>query len=96
MFIQVIEFSTDRIDEGRVAVEEYRASTEGSRTATRAVLAQDRDNPGKYVNIVFFPSYEEAMRNSELPETQKLSATLMGLGNGEPRFLNLDIISDQT
>ena len=94
MFVQVIEFSTDRIEEGQAAVDEYRASTEGRRTNTRGILAADRDNPGKYVNIVFFPSYEEAMKNSEMPETQKLSQTLMGLTNGEPTFRNLDILSD--
>ena len=95
MFVQLIEFSTDRIEEGRAAVEEYREATEGRRTATRGILAQDRDNPGKYVNIVFFPSYEDAMKNSEMPETQKLSMTLMGLGSGEPRFINLDVIDDR-
>jgi hypothetical protein len=95
MFVQVIEFSTDRIDEGRAAIEEYRESTKGRRTAARGILGQDRDTPGRYLNIVFFPSYEEAMKNSEMPETQKLAQTLMGLGTGEPRFVNLDVIYDE-
>lgn len=96
MFVQVIDFRTSRFEEGKAAVDEYRAATEGRRTVTRAVLAQDRDNPGHYLNIVFFPSYEEAMKNSEMPETQKLSATLAGLADGEPRFINLDVISDDS
>lgn len=94
MFVQIIEFGTDRIDEALAAVEEYRSASEGRRTNTRGLLTQDRDHPGRYVNIVFFPSYEEAMKNSELPETQKLAQTMMSLGNGEPRFVNLDILSD--
>jgi hypothetical protein len=93
-FIQIIEFETDRIDEGRKFVDEYRAATEGKRTATRGVLTEDRDNPGHYVNIIFFPSYEEAMKNSELPETQELSGKLMSIGKGEPKFYNLDVIDD--
>lgn len=96
MFVQVIDFRTSRLDEGRAAIDEYRAATEGRRTVTRAVLTQDRDEPGHYINMVFFPSYEEAMKNSEMPETQKLAATLAGLSDGETRFLNLDIISDES
>jgi hypothetical protein len=93
-FIQIIEFETDRIDEGRKAVDEYRAASESKRTATRGILTEDRDNPGHYVNIVFFPSYEDAMKNSELPETQELSGKLMSLGKGQPKFYNLEVIDD--
>ena len=96
MFIQVIDFKTDRIEEGQAHVDEYRANTAGRRTARRAILAQDRDNPGRYFNIVFFDSYEDAMKNSEMPETQKLSEALMGLGDGLPTFVNLDVLTDQT
>ncbi len=95
MFIQVIEFKTDKIDEGRAAVDEYRAKTDGRRTATRGILAADRDNSGTYLNIVFFPSYEDAMKNSEMPETQELAGKMMALGDGPPRFLNLDVIYDE-
>jgi hypothetical protein len=95
VFVQVIEFQTSRFDEAQAAVHEYRASTKGRRTATRGVLAADRDNPGHYVNIVFFPSYEDAMKNSEMPETQALSATMMALGDGPPRFHNLDVVFDE-
>jgi hypothetical protein len=95
MFIQVIDFRTSRIEEGRAAVDEYRSSTEGRRTATRGILTEDRDEPQHYVNIVFFDSYEDAMRNSEMPETQKLAQTLGGLSDGEPRFLNLEVLMDE-
>ena len=33
------------------------------------MLTRDRDRPNTYVDIVEFPSYEDAMKNSELPET---------------------------
>jgi hypothetical protein len=95
MFIQMIEFSTDRIDEGQKYVDEYRSKTEGKRTARRGILAKDRDNPNKYVNIVFFDSYDSAMKNSEMPETQELAGKLMGLSTGDPTFHNLEVLDDR-
>lgn len=95
MFIQVIDFRTSRIDEGRKAVEEYRAATEGKRTAKRGILTKDRDEENRYVNLVFFDSYEDAMKNSEMPETNKLAETLMGLSDGPATFLNLEILDDE-
>jgi hypothetical protein len=72
-FVQTIEFRTSRPDEMRKAVGEWEEATEGKRKMGRRVLCQDRDNPGRYLNIVFFESYEEAMQNSSLPETDALS-----------------------
>jgi hypothetical protein len=94
VFIQVIDFHTTRIDEGKAAVEEYRAATDGRRTASRAILTKDRDEADRYLNVVFFDSYEAAMKNSEMPETQKLAMTLDSLSDGETRFLNLEVLSD--
>lgn len=96
MFIQVIDFHTSRIDEGKKAVEEYRAATEGRRTATRGILTKDRDEADHYLNVVFFDSFEDAMKNSEMPETQKLAMTLDGLSDGQTRFLNLEVLEDMS
>ena len=94
MFIQVIDFYTDNIDEGQKLVDEFREKTQGKRTATRGILTADRDNPGHYINLVFFPSYEAAMKNSELPETQELAGGLAKLTKEPPTFLNLDILRE--
>ena len=93
-FVQIIDFKTSRMDEGRALVEEWEKATEGKRTASRAVLCQDRDDPNRYVNIVFFDSYESAMENSNLPETQQLSSDLAKLMDGPPTFLDLDVIDE--
>jgi quinol monooxygenase YgiN len=95
MFIQIIEFETDRIDEGRKLVDEYEETTQGKRTSRRGILAKDRDKKNHYVNIVFFDDYESAMKNSELPETQRLSEQLMKIASGDPKFYNLDVIDDR-
>jgi hypothetical protein len=43
---------------------------------------------------VEFPSYEEAMANSELPETAEFAARLMELCDGPPTFRNLDVLRE--
>ena len=67
-FIQIIEVTTTRPEEIQELVKEWSARTQGRRTAYRATLTADRDRPGTYVQIVEFPSYQEAMANSGLPE----------------------------
>ncbi len=94
MFIQVIEFSTDRPDEVQALVDEYLAASEGTRTSQRGILTKDRDADNSYVNIVFFDSYEAAMKNSELPATSHFSEQMMKLCSGPPTFKNLDVVYD--
>jgi hypothetical protein len=46
--------------------------------------------------IVFFDSYESAMENSNLPETNEFSQKMMELLDGPPTFYNLDVVEDKT
>jgi precorrin isomerase len=91
-FVQIIEFTTSRYEEGRKLVDEYREKTKDTSTVTRGMDLRDRDNPNKYYTVVEFPSYEEAMRNSESPQTQELASKLAELGDGPPTFYNCDIV----
>ena len=95
-FVQIIEFKTSKIDEMEKLGNEWEAASAGKRLARRRVLCQDRDNPGRYFNIVFFDSYEEAMKNSDLPETSEFAQKMVALGDGPPSFYNLDVIEDRT
>jgi len=90
-FIQVIEMVTTRPDEVEAMVDEWRAATDGRRTARRGTFTQDRDRPNTYVQIVEFPSYEDAMANSALPETAGFAERLAGLCDGPMAFRNLDV-----
>ena len=72
-FVQIIEFLTSKVAEMQAVADEWEKATEGTRKAGRRVLCQDRDNPGRYFNVVFFGSYEDAMENSALPETDSFS-----------------------
>ena len=91
MFVQLIEFQTDRIAEFDAAVDEWVGESKGWRAATRALRTEDRDRPGTYVQIVEFPSYEAAMEDSRRAETTRLAERLAALCTGPPVFRNLDV-----
>lgn len=95
-FIQIIEFTTTRIDEANRLFDQWLTATQGKRSARRITLTTDRDRPNTYLEIVEFPSYEEAMRNSDLPETQSFSDQFRALCDGDPIFRNLDVIRDDS
>jgi len=95
-FVQIIEFRTSKPDEMSKVEQEWERATEGKRRAVRRVLAQDRDNPGRYFNIVFFDSYEAAMENSALPETSRFAEKMMSFADGPATFYNLDVVTDAT
>jgi quinol monooxygenase YgiN len=93
-FVQVVEFRTNNVDAMRELSREYERATEGKRTARRAVLTADRDDPGRYLMLIFFDSYESAMENSALPETQRNAAQMQSLAEGPASFRNLDVIDE--
>ena len=94
-FIQIIEFSTTRLDEIQALVDEWRAATGGRSQARHSTLTEDRDRPGTYLQLVRFPSYEAAMANSNLPETGHLAEQLAKLCDGPPAFRNLDLVREE-
>lgn len=94
-FIQIIEYTTTRIDELNTALDAWLENTKGSRAAARGVQTADRDSANTYVQIVEFPSYEDAMANSNLPETGEFAAQLAALCDGPPTFRNLDVIREE-
>jgi hypothetical protein len=93
-FMQIIEFRTSDIDGVRQVDEDWRRATEGKRTARRELLARDHSDPTRYFAIVYFDSYESAMENSGLPETQAAAEQYMKATDGEPVFYDLDVIED--
>jgi hypothetical protein len=95
-FIQIIEGHTSRGDEIEALTAELEESTKGRFTARRAIRTQDRDDPSHFLTIVFFDSYESAMENSSLPETEEFSTKMMELIDGPPTFYNLDVVDERT
>jgi hypothetical protein len=94
-FIQIIEGRTTRADELMALEEEWRQATEGKRTLRRSIVTRDRNDPDKYVIIAFFDSYESAMVNSNLPETNEFGRKQEALLDGPMVFTDLDVVEDQ-
>ena len=93
-FVQIIEFETDRQDELEKLYREWLAATEGKRTVLHEYHTRDRDRPTHFVEIVEFPSYEQAMVNSDLPETRQIAERMRALCESEPKFVNLDVLRE--
>jgi hypothetical protein len=94
-FIQIIEFTTSRIDEVKALGDEYRetrlAAGDGS-PPVRGTVTADRDRPNTYLNIVEFASYEDAMSNSNDPRTSEFAEKMGKLCDGPPKVYNLDTV----
>ena len=89
-YVQIIEMKTSRIDEIDALIEELRASGDPM-PMTRATMVADRDRPNYYLNILEFDSYEDAMANSNRPETTGMAQRMASLCDEPPRFYNLDV-----
>ena len=95
-FIQIIEGHSTRGDEIAAAAAELEAATQDRFTVRRSIRTQDRDDPSKFMTIVFFDSYEAAMENSNLPETGAFAAKMAEFLDGPPTFHNLDVVEDKS
>ena len=95
-FVQIMEITTSNYDAITDLDRQWRAATEGKRTLRREVVARDRNNPDRYIVLAFFDSYESAMENSNLPETQEFSARFGEFTDGPVIFQDFDIIEDNS
>ena len=91
-FIQIVEFISDQHDEIKRLSNQFRADTEGKRTTQRVSITSDRDNPRRYLIIAEFESYEAAMENSNLEETDALAEAMRALVDGPPTYHNLNVL----
>ncbi|MGP4088493.1 ester cyclase [Streptomyces sp. KR55] len=94
-FVQIIDCKTDRIDEMNRLMDSWVEQTKGKRTATHDLIGKDRSEPRHFVEIVEFPSYEEAMKNSRLPETNRIFEEMVALCDEMPTFTDLDVVRDE-
>ena len=88
-FVQIIEFKTSRIEEVEALIESRRS--DGGMPMRRAMLTADRDRPDVYLSVLEFESYEQAMENSDKPETAEMAKRMASLCDGPPKFYNLDV-----
>jgi len=90
-FVQLIEFHTRDLDRFRALAEQWREGIGREATATWAVITADRDRPDTYVELVGFPDFAAAMRNSEHPVTAEFAKHMQEATDGEAGFRNLDV-----
>ena len=95
-FVQIIEMRTGKYEELQALGDEFFAATEGKRTVQRSYVTRDRNDPDRYLIVVFFDSYESAMENSNLPETAAFAEKQMPLLDGPPTFYDLDVIEERS
>jgi predicted ester cyclase len=94
-FVQIIDCKTDRLDDMDRLMDQWVEQTKGRRTATHSLVGKDRSDGSHIVEIVEFPSYEEAVKNSKLPETDRIFQEMVALCDGMPTFTDLDVVRDE-
>lgn len=95
-FVQLVDFSTDHaLEEGDALRAKWLTELGDARPTGWGLVGADRDQPGRYVTIISFASYEEAMKNSEHPATQAMSAEMAKLASAPPAFRNLDVVRSE-
>jgi hypothetical protein len=57
-------------------------------------LRADPDRPGSYARIGEFPSFEEAMKNSNDPRTAEFAKRMASLTGEGRTFRNLDLLRE--
>lgn len=92
-FIQIISFRTDSYDQFLGIEQKWLDATEGKRTLLREQRLIDRHDPRHHVHLNEFESYESAMENSNLPETDALSRELTPLTDG-PVFGDYEVVEE--
>ncbi|MEV5278686.1 ester cyclase [Streptomyces sp. NPDC051994] len=91
-FTQVIDFKTQRFSDLDQLMDRWIAQTKGRRTASHSLIGKDRSDGSHYIEIIEFPSYEEAMANSNLPETNRIFEEMVALCDDMPTFMDLDVV----
>jgi hypothetical protein len=94
-FVQIMTYTTTKRAEMDAALQRWLEDTRDVRRARKRLLLKDRAAQDRYVEVVFFDSYEDAMHNSTLPATGFLSGEFAALTDDGFHFQNLDLLEDE-
>ncbi|MDK0521594.1 ester cyclase [Streptomyces sp. ML-6] len=94
-FVQMIDCKTERFADMDRLMDQWAERTRGTRTATHSLVGKDRSDGSHYVELLEFPSYEAAMADSGLPETERIFREMVALCDGMPTFTDLDVVRDE-
>ncbi|MFD7298780.1 hypothetical protein ACFV9W_36345 [Streptomyces sp. NPDC059897] len=91
-FVQIIDFESQRFGEMRELLEAFEQRMQGTPGGpTHRMMLKDRDTTGRYLAVIEFESYEDAMRSNEHPEVAELNKQLSALCTRPPAFTNCDL-----
>jgi hypothetical protein len=93
-FVQIMSYTTTKRAEMDGVLQQWLEDTTNVRRSRRRMLLKDRDAEDRYVEVVFFDSYEDAMHNSSLPATAGLSRAFDELSDGGFHFENFEVVED--
>lgn len=91
MFIQVIQAPCSRGDEVRALMQEWDQVTDDSSGFLGSTGGVTDD--GTFISVVRFESKEQAMANSDRPETGAMAEKMAALMDGPPEFHDCDDVS---
>jgi quinol monooxygenase YgiN len=94
-FIQTLSFVAK--DEGEVTklMDDWQKDTPNAPGFRRSWILKDRDKPNAFMISAEFSSYDEAMKNSNRPETDAMAKKLFSLVDGEVEYRNFDLIKGE-
>ena len=90
-FLQLIDYHTDRPHEMETILGRWLDAIGADRTTRWYLTTADRDQPGRYLQIVEFPSHAAAMANSSHPATATFAQQMRAICQGDIVFRNLDV-----
>jgi len=91
-FVQIVDFETERMEEMRALVQETDKRLAGREDGpTHRLVLQDRNQPNRFLVVIEFDSYEEAMHNSNDPETSRMAEQLASMCTRAPSFTDCDV-----
>jgi hypothetical protein len=94
-FVQIASYTTTQPEELAAARNRWLEATDGVAAAHRRLLLKDRDVEGRFVELVVYASYEDAMHNAMLPATEALLGhAVHDVGRGV-HIANLDVIDGE-
>lgn len=93
-FVQLLSYRTHRPEEVDRLLDDWIANSTGLRTAKRTRVGRDHDDPTRYVEILEFSSYEDAMHNSHLQATMDVDTRFRDLVD-DLSFTDLDIVRSE-
>src|SRR5579872_4511920 len=94
-FVQIVSYSTASPDALAEAHRVWREATDGVSAPYRRLLLRDREDPERFVEVVFYGSYEDAAHNAFLPATAAILGHAAADAERGVTVRHLDVVTDE-